>query len=41
MTAPIYHDMTPRCLLPWATLALLPLLAAVALLGLLINPWRD
>ena len=33
--------MTPRCLLPWATLALLPLLAAVALLGLLLNLWRE
>lgn len=28
------------CLLPWATLAALPLLAAVALLGLLLNFWR-
>ena len=33
--------MTPRCLLPWATLALLPVLAAVALLGLLLNLWRE
>lgn len=34
--------MTPRCLLPWVTLAiLLPVLAAVALLGLLLNPWRE
>ena len=33
--------MTPRCLLPWAALALLPVLAAAALLGLLINLWRD
>ena len=32
--------MTPRCLLPWVTLALLPLLAAAALLALLINLWR-
>lgn len=33
--------MTPRCLLLWATLALLPALAAVALLGLLLNLWRQ
>ena len=33
--------MTPRCLLPWVTLALLPVLAAAALLGPLINLWRD
>lgn len=33
--------MTPRRLLPWVTLALLPLLAVAALLGLLINLWRD
>ena len=33
--------MTPSCLLPWATLTLLPILAAVALLGLLLNLWRQ
>ena len=33
--------MTPRCLLPWVALALLPVLAAVALLGLLLNLWRE
>ena len=33
--------MTPRCLLPWAALAFLPVLVAAALLGLLINLWRD
>ena len=37
------YDMSngARCLPPWATLAALPLLAAVALLGLLLNLWRD
>lgn len=33
--------MTPRCLPPWVTLAILPVLAVVALLGLLLNLWRD